>query len=62
MNVDEGNKLIQSYSVTHAAVHDSQLFDELLDHTSDEDGNKRAVYADSTYRSEVQEQREADTK
>lgn len=61
INADEGNKLIQSYSVTHAAVHDSQVFDELLDHATDEDGNKRAVYADSAYRSEAQEQRLADT-
>lgn len=60
INADEGNKLIQSYSVTHAAVHDSQVFDELLDHTIDAGGNKRAVYADSAYRSEAQEQRLAD--
>ncbi len=57
VNADEGNKLIQSYSVTHAAVHDSQVFDELLDQTIDAEGNKRAVYADSAYRSEAQEQR-----
>jgi IS5 family transposase len=57
INADAGNKLIQSYSVTHAAVHDSQVFDELLDQTIDADGNKRAVYADSAYRSEAQEQR-----
>jgi IS5 family transposase len=60
INADEGNKLIQSYSVTHAAVHDSQVFDELLDQTIDAEGNKRAVYADSAYRSEAQEQRLAD--
>lgn len=60
INADEGNKLIQSYSVSHAAVHDSQVFDELLDQTTDADGNKRAVYADSAYRSEAQEQRLAD--
>jgi IS5 family transposase len=46
--------------VTHAAVHDSQIFDELLDQTIDAEGNKRAVYADSAYRSEAQEQRLAD--
>jgi transposase, IS5 family len=57
INADAGNKLIQSYSVTHAAVHDSQVFDELLDQTIDAEGNKRAVYADSAYRSEAQEQR-----
>ena len=32
-------------------MHDSQVFDELLDQSTDEDGNKRAVYADSAYRS-----------
>ena len=57
VGADAGNKLIQSYSVTHAAVHDSQVFDVLLDHATDADGNKRAVYADSAYRSEAQEQR-----
>jgi IS5 family transposase len=60
VNADAGNKLIQSYAVTHAAVHDSQVFDELLDQTIDADGNKRAVYADSAYRSEAQQQRLAD--
>jgi IS5 family transposase len=60
INADEGNKLIQSYAVTHAAIHDSQVFDGLLDHAADADGNKRAVYADSAYRSEAQEQRLAD--
>lgn len=60
INADEGNKLIQSYSVTQAAVHDSQVFDELLDQTTDVNGNKRAVYADSAYRSEAQEQRLVD--
>jgi IS5 family transposase len=33
----------------------------LLDHTIDEKGNKRAIYADSAYRSEAQEQRLAET-
>jgi IS5 family transposase len=60
INADEANKLIQSYSVTHAAVHDSQVFDELLDQATDADGNKRPVYADSAYRSQAQEQRLAD--
>jgi IS5 family transposase len=61
INADEGNKLIHNYSVTHAAVHDSQVFDKLLDPTTDEKGNKCAVYADSAYRSQAQEQRLADT-
>jgi len=32
----------------------------LLDHATDAEGNKRAVYADSAYRSEAQERRLAD--
>lgn len=60
INADEGNKLIRSYSVTDAAVHDSQVFDELLDQTVGLEGDKRAVYADSAYRSQAQEQRLAD--
>ena len=46
--------------MTPASVHDSQVFDELLDQTEEADGNKRAVYADSAYRSQDQEQRLAD--
>lgn len=49
--------LVRDYAVTNAAVHDSQVFDELLDQTTDEDGHKRAVYADSAYRSEAREER-----
>jgi IS5 family transposase len=57
INADHATKLVQSYAVTDAAVHDSQVFDELLDHTQDEDGNKRAVYADSAYRSKDTEEK-----
>ena len=46
--------------MTHAAIHDSQVFDELLDQATDADGNKRAVFADSAYRSAAQEQRLTD--
>jgi transposase, IS5 family len=62
INADQRHKLIQSYAVTAASVHDSQVFDELLDQTEDKDGNKRPVYADSAYRSEAREQRLADTR
>ena len=55
INADQGNKLVQSYRVTDAAVHDSQVFEALLDQTPDEDGNKRAIYADSAYRSAEKE-------
>lgn len=55
VNGDEANKLIQAYQVSDAAVHDSQVFDELLDHTPTEQGEKRPVYADSAYRSQARE-------
>jgi len=35
--------------VTPASVHDSQVFDELLEQTEESDGHKRAVYADRDY-------------
>ena len=57
INADQAHKLIQNYAVTSASVHDSQVFDELLDQATDADGHKRPVYADSAYRSKEQEQR-----
>lgn len=62
VNVDDEHKLVQSYVVTDAAVHDSQVFDELLDHTLDDNGDKRPVYADSAYRSKEQEEKLAQEK
>ena len=62
VNVDDEHKLVQSYAVSDAAVHDSQVFDELLDHTPDENGDKRPVYADSAYRSTEQEEKLARAK
>lgn len=55
INADEDSKLVQCYAVTHAAVHDSQVFDELLDQVIDAAGEKRPVYADSAYRSKDRE-------
>jgi transposase, IS5 family len=46
--VDIKHKLIRDYDVTDAAVHDSQVFDQLID----ESNSSRDVYADSAYRSE----------
>ncbi len=46
---------MQSYDVTDAAVHDSQVFEALLDHSEDEGGKKRTIYADSAYRSQEKE-------
>jgi len=51
INADQANKLVQNYAVSDAAVHDSQVFEELLDQTTDADGKKRRIYADSAYRS-----------
>ena len=54
VKADAKTKLITGFEVTDAAVHDSQLLDELL---NDED---KIVYADSAYRSEAQEERLAE--
>jgi IS5 family transposase len=56
INADAANKLVQSYAVSDAAVHDSQVFEELLDQAEDAQGKKRAAYADSAYRSKEREQ------
>ncbi len=53
VNVDNAHKLVRKYDVTAANVHDSQLLDDLLD----EDNSSKALWADSAYRSEEQEQR-----
>jgi IS5 family transposase len=47
IDIDVKNKLIRDYAVTDAAVHDSQVFDQLLDDAN----TSRDVYADSAYRS-----------
>ena len=61
INADQEHKLVHSYKITDAAVHDSQVFEELLDHSLDDDDKKRAIYADSAYRSkEKEEQLEKD--
>jgi IS5 family transposase len=48
VNVDVKHKLIRDYEVTDAAVHDSQVFEEVLDQTN----SSRDVWADSAYRSQ----------
>jgi len=48
VTVDVKHKLIRGYEVTDASVHDSQVFEDLLD----ENNSSRDVYADSAYRSE----------
>jgi IS5 family transposase len=48
IDVDVKHKLIRDYEVTPASIHDSQVFEDLLD----EDNSSRDVWADSAYRSE----------
>ena len=47
VNADARHKLIRQYDVTDASVHDSQIFDGLLNKTN----TSADVYADSAYRS-----------
>jgi IS5 family transposase len=47
VNVDVKHKLIRTYAVTDASVHESNVFDELLE----ESNTSAEVYADSAYRS-----------
>ena len=52
INIDKEHKLIRRYGVTDASVHDSQVFDELLD----EENGDRSIWADSAYRSAAREE------
>jgi len=47
VNVDRKHKLVRRYQVTDAAVHDSQVVDDILD----PDNTASDVWADSAYRS-----------
>jgi len=51
INIDKKDKLIRRYQVTNAAVHDSQVFDDVLD----EENSGRSIWADSAYRSKERE-------
>lgn len=51
IQIDTENKFIRSYKITDAAVHDSQVFEELLD----DNNSSRDVFADSAYRSKKSE-------
>ena len=61
INADQAHKLVQRYAVTAASVHDSQVFEVLLDQSevklegNSESAQKRAIYADSAYRSKEKE-------
>ena len=48
ISVDVKHKMIRRYDVSAASVHDSQVFEELIDDTN----TNRAVWADSAYRSQ----------
>jgi len=47
--VDVAHKLIREWAVTDAALHDSQIFEELID----DDNTRRELWADSAYRSQM---------
>jgi IS5 family transposase len=51
IDVDAAHKLIRTFEVTPAQVHDSQVFDDLID----PDNEDPEVWADSAYRSEETE-------
>jgi IS5 family transposase len=51
LSVDAAHKLVRKYEVTDAAVHDSQVFEPLLDGAN----TGSLVWADSAYRSEETE-------
>lgn len=53
VNIDRRHKLIRHYRVTDAAVHDSQVLEELLG----SDNTAGGVWADSAYRSEAIEEK-----
>ena len=53
VNADSKTKMISRYAVTTASVHDSQIFEELLDVPTTP--SNMSVYADKAYRSDANE-------
>ena len=51
IEVDNNNKLVREYQVTDASVHDSQVFEELIDPNN----TNKDVWANSAYRSQEKE-------
>jgi IS5 family transposase len=51
IEIDNGKKLIRKYKITDASVHDSNIFEELLDSSN----SNKDVWADSAYRSQEKE-------
>ena len=52
VQIDAKHKFVRKYAVTDAAVHDSQVFEKLLDETN----SSRDVFADSAYRAKKSEE------
>lgn len=52
ISVDNKNKLIRRFDVTNASVHDSKVFEQILD----ADNSRADVWADSAYRSKEKEE------
>lgn len=52
IEVDVQHKIIRDYKITDAAVHDSKVFEDILD----EKNTSKDVYADSAYRSQEKEE------
>ena len=53
VKIDQKSKLIEKYTVTNAAVHDSQALDQLLDESQDANNT---LHADSAYSGQAQAQ------
>ena len=53
VNVDKAHKLIRDYAVTDAAVHDSRVFETLLDKSN----TSKEVFGDSAYQSAEAEEK-----
>ena len=53
VNVDKAHKLIRDYEVTDAAVHDSRVFETLLDKSN----TSKDVFGDSAYQSAEAEEK-----
>ncbi len=49
ISIDRKHKVIRKYAITSAEVHDSQVFEELLD----ESNSNGSVWADFAYRSQI---------
>jgi len=53
IQIDNKHKIIRDYATTDASVHDSQIFNDILDKTN----TNKCVWADSAYKSHQQEEK-----